>query len=61
MSSENGIKNYQAPYIGFSKAGTQRAIYANDYSVFQNVFQNPLGFSDLDELEDFNYIMDIKK
>lgn len=60
VSSEDGIENYQAPYIGFSKSGTQRAIYANDYSVFQNVFQNPLGLSDLDELEDFNYIMDIK-
>lgn len=61
ISSEDGVNNYQAPYIGFSKAGTQRAIYANDYSVFQNVFQNPLGLSDLDDLEDFNYIMDIKK
>ena len=61
VSSEDGVENYQAPYIGFSKSGTQRAIYANDYSVFQNVFQNPLGLSDLDELEDFNYIMDIKK
>ena len=61
VSSEDGVENYQAPYIGFSKAGTQRAIYASDYSVFQNVFQNPLGLSDLDELEDFNYIMDIKK
>ena len=61
VSSEDGIENYQAPYIGFSKSGTQRVIYANDYSVFQNVFKNPLGLSDLDELEDFNYIMDIKK
>ena len=61
VSSEDGVQNYQAPYIGFSKSGTQRAIYASDYSVFQNVFQNPLGLSDLDELEDFNYIMDIKK
>lgn len=61
VSSEDGVENYQAPYIGFSKSGTQRAIYANDYSVFQNVFQNPLGLSNLDELEDFNYIMDVKK
>ena len=61
ISSEEGVKNYEAPYIGFSKSGTQRAIHANDYSVFQNVFQNPLGLSDLDELEDFNYIMEYKK
>jgi hypothetical protein len=28
--------------------------------VFQNVFQNPQRLSDLDELEDFNYIMEYK-
>jgi len=48
-------EHYVAPYMGFSKSGTQRAIYANDLSIFQNVFQNPLGLTDLDELEDFNY------
>lgn len=52
----NGIaEHYIAPYIGFSKSGTQRAIYAHEESIFQNVFQNPLGLTDLDELEDFNY------
>ena len=52
----NGIaEHYIATYIGFSKSGTQRAIYAHEESIFQNVFQNPLGLTDLDELEDFNY------
>lgn len=52
----NGIaENYIAPYMGFSKSGTQRAIYAHEESIFQNVFQNPFGLTDLDELEDFNY------
>ena len=61
VSSEEGVEQYVAPYIGFSPSGTQRVIYANEYSVFQNVFQNPLGLTDLDELEDFNYIMKIKE
>jgi hypothetical protein len=60
VSDQDGVTNYEAPYIGFSKSGTQRVIYANEYSVFQNVFQNPQRLSDLDELEDFNYIMEYK-
>lgn len=60
VSTEDGVKEYEAPYIGFSNSGTQRVIYANRYSVFQNVFQNPLGITDIDELEDFNYIMKTK-
>lgn len=48
-------EHYIAPYMGFSESGTQRAIYAHEDSIFQNVFQNPLGLTDLDELEDFNY------
>ena len=48
-------EHYDAPYIGFSKSGTQRAIYAHEESIFQNVFKNPFGLTDLDELEDFNY------
>jgi len=61
VSDQDGVTNYEAPYIGFSKLGTQRVIHANEYSVFQNVFQNPLGLSNLDDLEDFNYIMEYKK
>ncbi len=55
ISSKDGVKNFLAPYIGFSKSGTQRAIYANEYSVFQNVFQNPLNITDIDEVENYNY------
>ena len=55
ISSSEGVESFLAPYIGFSKSGTQRAIYANEYSVFQNVFQNPLDITDIDEVEDYNY------
>ena len=36
--NKNGEENFKAPYVGFSKAGTQRVIRANEYSIFQNVF-----------------------
>jgi hypothetical protein len=39
--SEDGDQDYEAPYLGFSKAGTQRVIYAHEESIFQNVFKNP--------------------
>lgn len=55
VTSFDGIKNYSAPYVGFSKAGTQRVIYANEMSIFQNVFKNPNDITDLDELEKYNY------
>ena len=35
--NKDGEENYTAPYVGFSKAGTQRVIRANKYSIFQNV------------------------
>lgn len=57
ISSEEGVELYEAPYIGFSKSGTQRVIHANEKSAFQNVFKNPLGLTDLDQLEEYNYIM----
>ena len=55
-----GVKNFTAPYIGFSKAGIQRAIFANEYSIFQNVFQNPLNIKDLDKVEEYNYATSIE-
>lgn len=55
VSSYDGVKNYSAPWVGFSKAGTQRVIYANTYSIFQNVFQNPDEIEDIDDLEAYNY------
>lgn len=55
ISSYDGVKHYTAPWVGFSKAGTQRAIHANEYSIFQNVFQNPNELKNIDELESYNY------
>ena len=53
--NKDGEENYIAPYVGFSKAGTQRVIRANKYSIFQNVFQNPSNNKDLDFVENYNY------
>lgn len=61
ISNENGSEEYVAPYVGFSKAGTQRAIFANEFSIFQNVFKNPLDIKDLDEVEEYNYATTIKE
>jgi len=61
IASENGVENYSAPYVGFSKAGTQRAIHANELSIFQNVFQNPSNEKNLDLLEDYNYCNTLKE
>ena len=55
ISTKNKVEDFEAPYIGFSKSGTQRVIYAHEQSIFQNVFQNPLGLTNLDELENYNY------
>lgn len=61
IASENGTEEFVAPYVGFSKAGAQRAIYANENSIFQNVFKNPNDFIDLDDLENYNYCSSIKE
>lgn len=50
-------EDYEAPYVGFSNAGTQRVIRANEYSIFQNVFKNPLDNKDLDYVEKYNYAL----
>ena len=55
--NKNGEENFKAPYVGFSKAGTQRVIRANEYSIFQNVFQNPSNNQDLDFVENYNYAL----
>ena len=41
--------------MGFSKAGTQRVIHAHEDSIFQNVFQNPFEYKNLDKLDEHNY------
>lgn len=55
VATSKGKKDYVAPYMGFSKAGTQRVIYAHEDSIFQNVFQNPFEYKNLDKLEEHNY------
>ena len=59
--NKDGETNYTAPYVGFSKTGTQRVIRANTYSIFQNVFQNPSNNTDLDYVEKFNYALTKKE
>lgn len=61
ISNSETIENYTAPYIGFSKAGTQRAIFANEFSIFQNIFKNPLEIKDLDKVEAYNYATTIEE
>lgn len=55
--TENDKIDYEAPYIGFSKKGTQRVIYAHENSIFQNVFKNPFEYTNLDKLEEYNYCL----
>tara|TARA_R100000742_G_C4218906_1_gene43217 strand:+ start:22 stop:510 length:489 start_codon:yes stop_codon:yes gene_type:complete len=59
--NKDGEENYIAPYVGFSKAGTRRVIRGNEYSIFQNVFQNPSDNKDLDFVENYNYALTTKE
>ena len=55
VATSKSKKDYVAPYMGFSKAGTQRVIYAHEDSIFQNVFQNPFEYKNLNKLDEHNY------
>jgi hypothetical protein len=57
VATLSGKTEYEAPYIGFSKKGTQRVIYAHENSIFQNVFKNPFEYTNLDKLEEYNYCL----
>ena len=59
--SEDGEQDYEAPYLGFSKAGIQRVIYAHEESIFQNVFNNPNDIKDIDLLEEYNCCINKEK
>jgi hypothetical protein len=59
--SEDGDQDYEAPYLGFSKAGIQRVIYAHEESIFQNVFKNPNNIKDIDLLEEYNCCINKEK
>ena len=55
-----GLESY-LPYLGFSKAGIQRVIYAHEESIFQNVFNNPNNIKDIDLLEEYNCCINKEK
>ena len=55
VTDEDGQHVFKAPHFHISKAGTQRIIFANKKSVFQNVFKNPSDSKDLDEIEPYHY------
>ena len=59
--TKDGEENYTAPYMGFSKAGVRRVIRGNEYSIFQNVLQNPSDNKDLDFVENYNYALTKKE
>tara|TARA_B100000927_G_C16141265_1_gene339467 strand:- start:46 stop:549 length:504 start_codon:yes stop_codon:yes gene_type:complete len=55
VATQNGKQDYVAPYVGFAKAGTRRIVYAHEKTIFQNVFQNPFEYRNLDKLEEYNF------
>ena len=55
ITTDKGPEDYHAPYVGFSESGVQRIVYANEDSLFQNIFKNPTDSKDLDYLELYNF------
>lgn len=53
--SKNGTEKFSAPWVNYSESGSQRVIYADENSVFQNIFKNPKKLTYLDDLEEYNY------
>ena len=51
ISSNKDVQDYEAPCYVVSEAGTQRAIYANEDSIFVNIHKNPENIENIDELE----------
>lgn len=51
ISDNKEVQDYQAPCYVVSEAGTQRAIYANEDSIFVNVHKNPSNTENIEELE----------
>lgn len=47
-----GVKHIQAPYMGITKPGTRRIIYAHEDTVFVTFHPNPANETDLDIIED---------
>ena len=51
IGNKESVEDYIAPCYVISKPGAQRAIYANEDSIFVNIHKNPTNTQDLDELE----------
>ena len=51
ISDNKEVQDYQAPCYVISDAGTQRAIYANENSIFVNIHKNPSNTKNIEELE----------
>tara|TARA_E500000331_G_scaffold205474_1_gene197106 strand:- start:785 stop:1219 length:435 start_codon:yes stop_codon:yes gene_type:complete len=51
ISNNKDVQDYEAPCYVVSEAGTQRAIYANEDSIFVNIHKNPENIENIDELE----------
>jgi hypothetical protein len=49
--SEFGVEELQAPYVGVSRAGLKRAVYAHEDTLFVTVHTNPDDTRDLEVLE----------
>lgn len=51
IGTRDTVEDYIAPCYVISQPGTQRAIYANEDSIFVNIHKNPTNTQDIRELE----------
>ena len=51
IGTKETVEDYIAPCYVISQPGTQRAIYANEDSIFVNIHKNPTNTQDIRELE----------
>ncbi len=51
IACNDDVQDYEAPCYVISEAGSQRAIYANEDSIFVNVHKNPSNTENIEELE----------
>ena len=51
IACNDDIQDYESPCYVISEAGSQRAIYANEDSIFVNIHKNPNNVEDIEKLE----------
>lgn len=51
--TKDGLRTYQAPCTMVSTAGTKRAVYAHEDTVWTTIHANPSNETDLSKIEDF--------